>query len=209
MISPSSSLTERPVESRPRKVYPGQKMGETANLQTFSSKKWISTIDNSTFHENYSDNEWWMKFWTNFYPKELDQWAPSWWKIGVENADNCILWRREEPNWHGLLTETLWQIRKLIFVGEMLPKGQNALRRSTVLPVAKCRKHWKTGKSKTGEQFWFTVWTWCIFHFAPFSYLVIFWWNWPSKQFLRVSWRYLEKLYRSFIFPTSSGLLAL
>lgn len=185
------------------------KKGETAKLQTFWSKKWISTIHNSTFPENSSENEWWVKFWAIFYPKELDQGAPSWWKIRVENVGNSILWRRKEPNWHGLLTETLWQIRKLIFVGEMLPRGQNALRRSTVLPVTKCRKHWKIRKSKTGEQFWFAVWTWCIFHFALFSYLVIFWWNWPIKQFLRVSWSIFGKRHRSFIFPTSSGLLAL
>ena len=135
----------------------------------------------------------WVKFWAILYPKELDQGAPSWWKIGVENVGNSILWRRKEPNWHGLLTETLWQIRKLIFVGEMLPRGQNALRRSTVLPVTKCRKHWTIRKSKTGEQFWFSVWTWCIFHFALFSYLVIFWWTWPIQQFLRVFWASLEK----------------
>lgn len=134
----------------------------------------------------------WKLFWKWVMSEILSQksWtkgAPSWWKIGVENVGNSILWRRKEPNWHGLLTETLWQSRKLIFVGEMLPRGQNALRRSTVLPVTKCRKHWKIRKS------WFAVWTWCIFHFALFSYLVIFWWNWPIQQFLSLFWASLEK----------------
>ena len=150
----------------------------------------------------------WKLFWKWVMSEILSQksWtkgATSWWKIGVENVGNSILWRRKEPNWHRLLTETLWQIRKRIFVGEMLPRGQNALRRSTVLPVTKCRKHWKIRKS------WFAVWTWCIFHFALFSYLVIFWWNWPIQQFLSFVLSIVGKRHRSFIFPTSSGLLAL
>jgi len=193
MISPSSSLTETPVESRPRKVYPGQKKGETAKLQTIGPKNefQLLTILLSLKIILKMSDEW--NFEPFFTQKSWTKGAPSWWKIGVENVGNSILWRRKEPNWHGLLTETLWQIRKLIFVGEMLPRGQNALRRSTVLPVTKCTKHWRILKSKTGEQFWFAVWILVYFHFALFSYLVLFWWNWPIKQFLRVSWKSLEK----------------
>ena len=57
MISPSSSLTETPVESRPRKVYPGSKKQEKLrNPKLFCLKNELQLLT-STFPANGSENE--------------------------------------------------------------------------------------------------------------------------------------------------------